>query len=54
MKRASAVIDMMFWMNNPEWYTYDKSKGIDGYKIRPDAPEEAKKSFEAWYKQKDN
>ena len=54
MKRSSAIDEMMYWKSNPDWYTYDKSKGIDGYKINPDAPAKAKESFEAWFKQKDN
>ena len=53
MKRASVIEEKMYWMKNPDWYTYDKARGIDGYKIKPDAPEEAKKSFLAWEKQKD-
>lgn len=54
MKRASVIEEKMYWKSNPEWYTYNKDKGIDGYKINPDAPEKAKKSFEEWEKQKDD
>ena len=54
MERPSVIMEKLYWKSNPEWYTYDKAKGFDGYKMNPDAPEQAKKSFEEWYKQKDN
>ena len=54
MKRSSVIEEKMYWMSNPDWYSYEEGKGFDGYRIMPDAPEEAKRSFEAWEKQKDD
>ena len=45
--------ELMFWATNKEWYTFKPGSGLDGYSLRPDAPEEAKKSFAEWKKQKD-
>lgn len=53
MKRGVAIEEILYWKSNPEWYTYDKSKGLDGYMIKPNAPDKAKKSFDEWRKHKD-
>ena len=42
--------ELIYWHNNADWYTHVDGKGVDGYSIKTDAPERAKKSFEAWKK----
>lgn len=53
MLRGYVIEEIMYWMSNPDWYTYD-GNGFDGYHIKDDAPEKAKDSFREWEKQKDN
>lgn len=56
MTVSKETMELMYWHSNPDWYQQDKTKGFfdDGsIVIKPDAPERAKKSFEAWLKQKD-
>ena len=36
--------EIMYWHSNPDWYIYDESK--DEYRIKDDAPERAKISFD--------
>lgn len=53
MKREA---EELYWNTNPEWYERDKTKDFfdDGaFKIKDDAPERAKRSFEEWLKHKD-
>lgn len=53
MKTAEAILETMYWATNPEWYKRENGKDFfDGVKIKDDAPEEAKKSFEEWLKHK--
>ena len=41
--------EMPYFLTNSEWY-YTEKDGI-GYKLTDKAPEEAKKSYEEFYKQ---
>lgn len=43
-------LELVYWATNPEWSIFEVGTGVDGYTIKPDAPERAKKSFEAWKK----
>lgn len=52
MTHSKEVMDLLYWQSNPEWYTYSEPYGMDGFKIKPDAPIEAKKSFEKWSAQR--
>jgi len=36
-------------MTNPKWYYYDPSDGEKGYKLTPEAPLEAQKSYDEFY-----
>ena len=51
----SRYTELLYWHTNPDWYVRDESKDFfdDGaFTMKPDAPERAKASFEAWLKQK--
>lgn len=41
-------VDMPYFMNNPKWYYYDFDDRK--YKLREDAPEQARKSYIEFYK----
>ena len=47
-------LELVYWFDFPEWYTYKVVDGEYIYTIKPDAPERIRKSYEAWEKQKDN
>ena len=53
MTNLNKAQELIYWHSNADWYTHVDGKGVDGYSIKPDAPERAKKSFEAWKKQHD-
>ena len=56
MTTSKEAKELVYWHTNPDWYTHDPSKGFfdDGaFVMKQDAPERAKKSYEAWLKQKD-
>ena len=39
--------ELMYWRSNPDWYEPDESKQFI-YKVKDNAPERAKKSYEMW------
>ncbi len=47
MTRSQEVLERLYWTTNQDWYT---GSDFNSYKIKDDAPEEAKKSFELWKK----
>ena len=47
-------LEIVYWLDFPEWYTYEIVDGDYVYSVKPDAPERIRKSFEAWEKQKDD
>ncbi len=50
MTKNPEVTELTYWLTNPDWYTKGELPGTEHYLIKPDAPERAKKSYEAWKK----
>ncbi len=46
-------LEIIYWFDFPEWYTSENIDGEIVYKLKPNAPERIRKSFEAWDNQKD-
>ena len=53
MTNLNKAAEMIYWHSNPDWYSYVDGNGMDGYRINPDAPEEAKRSFAEWKKHRE-
>ena len=51
---SEETLFLLYWTKFPEWYTKEKIDGETVFKLKPDAPEQIKKSFDAWDKQKDD
>ena len=51
---SEETLELLYWHKFPEWYTSEKVNGETVFKIKPNAPERIRKSFEAWEKQKDD
>lgn len=47
------IMERVYWLHDKSWYTHEEGMGDEGYRIKEDAPERAKKSFEEWLKHKD-
>ena len=47
-------MELVYWFKFPEWYTKELIDGEYVYKIKPDAPERVRQSFEKWEKQKND
>ena len=57
MTKRAEVMERVYWLSNPDWYEHDETKSFfnDGaFRMKPDAPERAKKSYEEWLKHKDD
>lgn len=54
MTKDPKKLEIVYWFDFPEWYTKEFINGDYVYKLKPDAPERIRKSFEAWNKQKDD
>lgn len=50
---SEETMELLYWVKFPEWYTKEMVNGKEMVKLKPDAPERIRQSFEKWEKQKD-
>lgn len=51
---SDETMELLYWVQFPEWYTKKMINGKEMITLKPDAPERVRESFEKWEKQKDD
>lgn len=53
MSHSPEVLEILYWLRNEEWFTYDPNieDQREAYRLTDKAPQKARESYEKWKKQ---